>query len=153
MNFYGIFECFSHSDITYLSDKIIYSDREGRSHHVASYGPLEFIRDRHGRLLNRGMRMSLKEQFDKEKGTLLETERKLKFMGKLMLFLSLVGLMISLILHTWIGLIMMIFTWGIYVLTLSSRLVIGSQIDTMEFIIENSDCNCASKVVIEDKEE
>lgn len=97
--------------------------------------------------------MSLKEQFDKEKGTLLETEKKLKFMGKLMLFLSLVGLMISLILHTWIGLIMMIFTWGIYVLTLSSRLVIGSQIDVMEFIIENNDCECANKVIIEQEGE
>ena len=97
--------------------------------------------------------MSLKEQFDKEKGTLLETEKKLKFMGKLMLFLSLVGLMISLILHTWIGLIMMIFTWGIYVLTLSSRLVIGSQIDVMEFIIENNDCECANEVIIEQEGE
>lgn len=97
--------------------------------------------------------MSLKEQFDKEKGTLLETEKKLKFMGKLMLFLSLVGLMISLILHTWIGLIMMIFTWGIYVLTLSSRLVIGSQIDVMEFIIENNDCECANKVIIDQEGE
>lgn len=153
MNFYCVFECFSYSDITYLSDKILYSDREGRSHHVASYGPLGFIRDRHGRLLNRGMRMSLKEQFDKEKGTLLETEKKLKFMGKLMLFLSLVGLMISLILHTWIGLIMMIFTWGIYVLTLASRLVIGSQIDVMEFIIENNDCECANQVIIDQEGE
>ena len=97
--------------------------------------------------------MSLKEQFDKEKGTLLETEKKLKMMGKLMLFLSLVGLMISLILHTWIGLIMMIFTWGIYVLTLASRLVIGSQINVMEFIIENNDCECANKVVIEQEDE
>lgn len=97
--------------------------------------------------------MSLKEQFDKEKGSLLETEKKLKFMGKLMLFLSLVGLMISLILHTWIGLIMMIFTWGIYVLTLASRLVIGSQIDVMEFIIENNDCECANKVIIEQEGE
>lgn len=97
--------------------------------------------------------MSLKEQFDKEKGSLLETEKKLKIMGKVMLFLSLVGLMISLILHTWIGLIMMIFTWGIYVLTLSSRLVIGSQIDVMEFIIENNDCECANKVVIEQEGE
>lgn len=97
--------------------------------------------------------MSLKEQFDKEKGTLLETEKKLKFMGKLMLFLSLVGLMISLILHTWIGLIMMIFTWGIYVLTLASRLVIGSQINVMEFIIENNDCECANKVVIDQERE
>lgn len=97
--------------------------------------------------------MSLKEQFDKEKGSLLETEKKLKMMGKVMLFLSLVGLMISLILHTWIGLIMMIFTWGIYVLTLSSRLVIGSQIDVMEFIIENNDCECANKVVIEQEGE
>lgn len=97
--------------------------------------------------------MSLKEQFDKEKGSLLETEKKLKFMGKLMLFLSLVGMMISLILHTWIGLIMMIFTWGIYVLTLSSRLVIGSQINVMEFIIENNDCECANKVVIDQEGE
>ena len=97
--------------------------------------------------------MSLKEQFDKEKGSLLETEKKLKIMGKLMLFLSLVGLMISLILHTWIGLIMMIFTWGIYVLTLASRLVIGSQINVMEFIIENNDCECANKVVIEQEDE
>lgn len=97
--------------------------------------------------------MSLKEQFDKEKGSLLETEKKLKMMGKLMLFLSLVGLTISLILHTWIGLIMMIFTWGIYVLTLASRLVIGSQINVMEFIIENNDCECANKVVIEQEGE
>lgn len=97
--------------------------------------------------------MSLKEQFDKEKGTLLETEKKLKFMGKLMLFLSLVGLMISLILHTWIGLIMMIFTWGIYVLTLASRLVIGSQINVMEFIIENNDCECANQGIIEQEDE
>lgn len=97
--------------------------------------------------------MSLKEQFDKEKGSLLETEKKLKIMGKLMLFLSLVGLMISLILHTWIGLIMMIFTWGIYVLTLASRLVIGSQINVMEFIIENNDCECANKVVIDQERE
>lgn len=97
--------------------------------------------------------MSLKEQFDKEKGSLLETEKKLKIMGKLMLFLSLVGLMISLILHTWIGLIMMIFTWGIYVLTLASRLVIGSQINVMEFIIENNDCDCANQVVIEQERE
>lgn len=97
--------------------------------------------------------MSLKEQFDKEKGSLLETEKKLKMMGKLMLFLSLVGLMISLILHTWIGLIMMIFTWGIYVLTLASRLVIGSQINVMEFIIENNDCECANKVVIDQEDE
>ena len=97
--------------------------------------------------------MSLKEQFDKEKGSLLETEKKLKMMGKLMLFLSLVGLMISLILHTWIGLIMMIFTWGIYVLTLASRLVIGSQINVMEFIIENNDCECANQVVIEQEGE
>ena len=97
--------------------------------------------------------MSLKEQFDKEKGSLLETEKKLKMMGKLMLFLSLVGLMISLILHTWIGLIMMIFTWGIYVLTLASRLVIGSQINVMEFIIENNDCECANKVVIDQERE
>lgn len=97
--------------------------------------------------------MSLKEQFDKEKGTLLETEKKLKFMGKFMLFLSLVGLMISLILHTWIGLIMMIFTWGIYVLTLASRLVIGSQINVMEFIIENNDCECANQVIIEQEDE
>ena len=97
--------------------------------------------------------MSLKEQFDKEKGSLLETEKKLKMMGKLMLFLSLVGLMISLILHTWIGLIMMIFTWGIYVLTLASRLVIGSQIDVMEFIIENNDCECANQVIIEQEDE
>lgn len=143
MNFYCVFECFSYSDITYLSDKIIYSDREGRSHHVASYGPLNYV-------LIRGKRMSLKEQFDKEKGSLLETEKKLKFMGKLMLFLSLVGLMICLVLHTWIGLIMMCFTWGIYVLTLSSRLVIGSQIDVMEFIIENNGCECANKVVIDE---
>lgn len=97
--------------------------------------------------------MSLKEQFDKEKGSLLETEKKLKIMGKLMLFLSLAGLMISLILHTWIGLIMMIFTWGIYVLTLASRLVIGSQINVMEFIIENNDCECANKVVIDQEDE
>ena len=97
--------------------------------------------------------MSLKEQFDKEKGSLLETEKKLKMMGKLMLFLSLAGLMISLILHTWIGLIMMIFTWGIYVLTLASRLVIGSQINVMEFIIENNDCECANQVVIEQEGE
>lgn len=97
--------------------------------------------------------MSLKEQFDKEKGSLLETEKKLKMMGKLMLFLSLVGLMISLILHTWIGLIMMIFTWGIYVLTLASRLVIGSQINVMEFIIENNDCDCANQVIIEQEDE
>lgn len=97
--------------------------------------------------------MSLKEQFDKEKGTLLETEKKLKMMGKVMLFLSLVGLMISLILHTWIGLIMMIFTWGIYVLTLASRLVIGSQINVMEFIIENNDCECANQVIIEQEDE
>lgn len=97
--------------------------------------------------------MSLKEQFDKEKGSLLETEKKLKMMGKLMLFLSLVGLMISLILHTWIGLIMMIFTWGIYVLTLASRLVIGSQINVMEFIIENNDCECANQVIIEQEGE
>lgn len=97
--------------------------------------------------------MSLKEQFDKEKGSLLETEKKLKMMGKLMLFLSLVGLMISLILHTWIGLIMMIFTWGIYVLTLASRLVIGSQINVMEFIIENNDCDCANQVIIEQEGE
>jgi len=97
--------------------------------------------------------MSLKEQFDKEKGSLLETEKKLKMMGKLMLFLSLVGLMISLILHTWIGLIMMIFTWGIYVLTLASRLVIGSQINVMEFIIENNDCECANQVIIEQEDE
>ena len=97
--------------------------------------------------------MSLKEQFDKEKGSLLETEKKLKMMGKLMLFLSLVGLMISLILHTWIGLIMMIFTRGIYVLTLASRLVIGSQINVMEFIIENNDCECANQVIIEQEDE
>ena len=97
--------------------------------------------------------MSLKEQFDNEKGSLLETEKKLKMMGKLMLFLSLVGLMISLILHTWIGLIMMIFTWGIYVLTLASRLVIGSQINVMEFIIENNDCECANQVIIEQEDE
>lgn len=97
--------------------------------------------------------MSLKEQFDKEKGSLLETEKKLKIMGKLMLFLSLAGLMISLILHTWIGLIMMIFTWGIYVLTLASRLVIGSQINVMEFIIENNDCDCANQVIIEQEDE
>ena len=97
--------------------------------------------------------MSLKEQFDKEKGSLLETEKKLKMMGKLMLFLSLVGLMISLILHTWIGLIMMIFTWGIYVLTLASRLVIGSQINVMEFIIENNDCECGNQVIIEQEDE
>lgn len=97
--------------------------------------------------------MSLKEQFDKEKGSLLETEKKLKMMGKLMLFLSLVGLMFSLILHTWIGLIMMIFTWGIYVLTLASRLVIGSQINVMEFIIENNDCDCANQVIIEQEDE
>jgi len=97
--------------------------------------------------------MSLKEQFDKEKGSLLETEKKLKMMGKLMLFLSLVGLMISLILHTWIGLIMMIFTWGIYVLTLASRLVIGSQINVMEFIIENNDCECANQVITEQEDE
>ena len=97
--------------------------------------------------------MSLKEQFDKEKGSLLETEKKLKMMGKVMLFLSLTGLMISLILHTWIGLIMMIFTWGIYVLTLASRLVIGSQINVMEFIIENNDCDCANQVIIDQEGE
>ena len=95
----------------------------------------------------------LKESFEKEKPALMEMDRKMSKMGYITIILSLIGILITFTVNSKIGLVILTVFWSLFMLTLATRMILATQIETITFIIENSDCNCANTVVIEDKEE
>ena len=95
----------------------------------------------------------LKESFEKEKPALMQMDRKMSKMGYITIILSLIGILITFTVNSKIGLVILTVFWSLFMLTLATRMILATQIETITFIIENSDCNCSSKVVIEDKEE
>lgn len=95
----------------------------------------------------------LKESFENEKPKLMEMDRKMSKMGYITIILSLIGILITFTVNSKIGLIMLTVFWSLFMLTLATKMILATQIETVTFIIENSDCNCANTVVIEDKEE
>lgn len=83
----------------------------------------------------------------------MQMDRKMSKMGYITIILSLIGILITVTVNSKIGLVILTVFWSLFMLTLATRMILATQIETITFIIENSDCNCSSKVVIEDKEE